>query len=364
MGKVRDIAAVHEQFIEAIVTTDAPLTEQEQALLLKEADHLPFHWLQRAYRKAKKQTLHIAVKLAQEGTLLLLNRLHARLRKNASPFHEHLQEKLTHFINYLRKHYQPYFDTKTPMPDNMWLAIKTQVDTLLEPGEASVLLHADDELAALLRNQYQNATMHGTPNYHTAEYWLQLKGALQGSLQVNEVTLSTIYILVASNFNSAAFVTYLLQRFTHALPAEGDANDHWAEHLRQLNRIVDRPGMCFDPGNRSCKELLFASINDEMRAHSFSRYLAPAFEAPVSFKTKLSAPQLALFYRLQVDLGIISVDNKHELMQQLAQVYQTPAGNISPKRLKDKFYNIEPSAIEAMKSYAIEMMNLLRKYEV
>jgi len=358
-----DIAAVHEQFVQAIITTDAPLNEQDQALLLKQADQLPFHWLRSAYQKAKKQSLHLVVHLAQQGTLLLLNHLHGKLQKNASPFYEHLQEKLTRFINYLRKSYQPYFDAKTPMPDNMWSAVKTQVDAILEPGETSVLQQADEELASLLRNQYHSTTQPGTPNYAIAEYWLQLAVSLKESLQVNDTTLSTIYILVANNFNSPAFIKYLLHRFAHALPAEGDANDQWAEHLLHLNRIVDVPGMCFDTRNRSCKELLFADINHEMRAYSFSQYAAPVFQAPVSFKTKLSAPQLALFYRLQADLGIITVDNKQELMQQLAQIYQTPGGSLSHKHLKDKFYNIEPSAIAAMKTYAIEMMNLLRKYQ-
>ncbi|MES2331725.1 MAG: hypothetical protein V4539_19115 [Bacteroidota bacterium] len=361
MNESMNMVLAHEQFVQAL-NPEAPLSKEEKTRLLEQADQLPFHWIRTAYQNAKKHSMRLAVQLAQQGTQLLLEQLHNRLSKTNSPFYEHLQERLTRFINYLRKNCEAYFDTRSPMPDHMWLTIRTQVDERLNPSDDSVLADTDLELAGLLRNQYQQTTQPATPSYHIAGYWQQLTVALAAKLPAGDPTLHTIYTLVACNFNCTVFIKYLLHRFANALPAEGDANNEWAEHLHHINRIIEVPGMCFDTRLQPCKELLFADISNEMRLNSFSRHAAVAFGAPVSFKTSLSGSQLALLYRLLFDCGIIQVESKQQLMEQLAQVYQTPSGAISARHLKDKFYMIEPSAIEVMKNHAVEMINLLRKY--
>jgi hypothetical protein len=109
--------------------------------------------------------------------------------------------------------------------------------------------------------------------------------------------------------------------------------------------------------------MLYTEINNEIQAYVYTKNANKLITAAINFKTKLSVPELALLYRLKVDAGILQADNKTALMQQVAQLYEIPGGSRSYQHLISKYYKIDVSTINSMKTHLITMLNLLRELE-
>jgi hypothetical protein len=75
----------------------------------------------------------------------------------------------------------------------------------------------------------------------------------------------------------------------------------------------------------------------------------------------LTVAQLACFFKLQSDVGIISHKVQQDIFKHLADSYQTSnVSDISQGSIKNKFYNFDSSTIEMMKQKIIEMLNLIK----
>lgn len=76
----------------------------------------------------------------------------------------------------------------------------------------------------------------------------------------------------------------------------------------------------------------------------------------------LSVAQLAYFFKLQVEVGIITNKNKREIFRHIAESHQTSkVSDISVESLGSKFYNVDSSTISVLKERIIAMLNLLNK---
>ncbi|QEC67915.1 hypothetical protein FRZ67_11615 [Panacibacter ginsenosidivorans] len=81
-------------------------------------------------------------------------------------------------------------------------------------------------------------------------------------------------------------------------------------------------------------------------------------------QTNLSVPQLALFMRLLVESGVIAERNNiTQLTSKAAAILQTKKSNcISAESLRIKYYAPEKAAINILKEYVSQMMQLLCRY--
>ena len=79
--------------------------------------------------------------------------------------------------------------------------------------------------------------------------------------------------------------------------------------------------------------------------------------------TALSVPQLALFIRLLIDVGILQARSRSAILRKIASSLSTAkTGSISEESLRIKFYTPQSVAINIIKEYLYKMINLLRDY--
>ncbi len=336
------------------------LNEEEREAILKEAERLPLYWLKSTYKKSKKISLDCMVQLAQKSTVFFLNQLYGDAGESASGFKTGLEESLTRFIHYLQSSFRDHFDFNSPMPRNLWEPMRATILEALLPGEKCSLQETDEELTALIHDQYRIATEKQIPDFAIGYYWEKLADAFHRSLPVNDATLRTIYTMVSCNFNHAVFVKYVMDHYGKGLPANTDATDLWREHLFQLNRIAEIPGLALEPRLPHCKKMLYTEINNEIQAYVYIKNADKLITATQHLQTNLNIAQLALFYRLQVDANILVANNKSALLHQVAQLYQIPDGNLSHEQLYSKYFKIDPGTIKSVQAYIVAMLNLLR----
>lgn len=370
MSQTLEIQPVHEPFVDALLSGDnsAQLDPKQQELILKEADRLPFQWLGLAWQKTRSQSMHLLVRIAQEGVQLLLEECNNRLAKHKSGFHEYLQDKFTRFITYLQTNHSKHFNSSSRMPRNMWEIIKKQTDTVLPSEEPCTLQMADTELLDLIRARYLATTQPGCPSFAMADYWNTLVAQLKQLPPGEDMTLRVIYLLVSYNFNSSHFVSYLLHRFAYGAPEE-NALLHWTEHIHQVNLIPLVAGLHFDKKAPSCKALIQEAITAEINAIGFitgipSRSAASAAETPF-LHTNLTVTQLAGLIRLLVETGILTCDNHTQLTRDIAACFTTRNRNaFSAESMRQKYYNQDMASIGMLKTHLGNMMEKLRGYQV
>ncbi len=252
------------------------------------------------------------------------------------------------------------------MPRILWESIRETLRNAFFPGEKYCLRDTDAALVDLLHEECRSAIgdEHGkirVPSFRRGYYWSQLVESFRSILPENEATLQTIYILISCNFNSPAFVQYVQTFYGKDLEADMDVTGFWLQHLLYINGIVEKPDMALNPSMDTCRILLMERINNEINAKSYKHRTQQLNESVIVARTSLSIPQLAFFYRLQVETGMLHTKNKRALMKQVAILYQTQDGIHSYKSLYDKFYNVDKPAIEKIKSCLNEMLNLAIK---
>jgi hypothetical protein len=368
MSQPMHMPPVHEPFIEAVSYTDTGITlsKEQQDKILRDADQLPFQWLRTAWQKAKGQSMTWLVHLAQEGVLLLLEQVNNRLEKKKSVFHEQLRARFTDFIIYLRRNYSEYFNEKSRMPQNMWLSIQEQTDTLLVTEDDHPLQAADKELAELVRQNYLATTRPDAPSFARAGYWLTIAERLMALPAGDDPSMRIIYLLISYNFNNGPFVSYLLHRFASEIP-EGDAARHWTMHLQQVNRIANVPGICFDDQSPTCREALMERITDEIKALDYISQLSPVNingQTAINYiHTNLTVTQLAILIRLMVDVEVLECEKHADLMKNITACFTSRNKTVfSSESLRQKYYNQDPASLSILTSILNRMMAQLKRY--
>ena len=362
MQKKTTLSSVNEMISQAVIVPGAheALSEEEKNAVLKEADDLPLHWLMSAYKKTKKFSLVCMVQLAQNTTVYLLNKLYDDTSESPSGFRAALEYSLNRFIYYLQSGFRNHFDFNGPMPKNLWEPLRLVIMEALLPGENCSLQETDEALTELIHGQYLASAGAHMPSFAKGYYWEHLVTAFRHTRPFNDPTLRTIYTLVSCNFNHPAFAKYVVDYYGKDLPLNTDTTDFWTEHMFQVKRIIEIPEVALEPKLPHCKKMLFTEMSQEIQAYVYTNNAKELITATEHFKTNLNIAQLALFYRLQVDVNIVDGKNKTALLQLVSQLYQIPGDNLNHEQLYDKYYKIDPGTIKSVQTYVVAMLNLLR----
>ena len=74
--------------------------------------------------------------------------------------------------------------------------------------------------------------------------------------------------------------------------------------------------------------------------------------------SSLSVPELALYFKLMIDMKFIQVENLQDFFRHITRTYRTKnTENISFESIRSKFYQPENATIKAVKSKLIEALN-------
>lgn len=181
-------------------------------------------------------------------------------------------------------------------------------------------------------------------------------------------------ILYRVNYNCFELQFYETARITAELELIEEIPekiDYLYHRLKVVNQRRCRVNIYFDPALPSLKDQLTGWLEEEinymnkklqLRIKSQPTNLFTAEEKP-KIETGLTVAQLAFFYKLQVDVGIIKHKAQQDIFKHISENYQTAnASEISQTSIKNKFYNIETSTIEILKQKTIEILNQLKAH--
>ena len=184
-----------------------------------------------------------------------------------------------------------------------------------------------------------------------------------------------VNILFQLNFNSKEFVEYLTTIFEKAI--ENQENEiNRIEYLNTILKQTNQRTSCEPLANKqfspSIKTQISSWIEEEIHCIQsnlifFNTDKNLFSKVKTSDSTKIETSQtvaeLALFYRLLVDAGIISHKNQTEIFQHLAASYRTKKmDEISAVSIRTKYYRPESHTIAAIKQQLKQMIKILETY--
>lgn len=142
--------------------------------------------------------------------------------------------------------------------------------------------------------------------------------------------------------------------------------------LKIVNQRRCKVNIAFDTTLTSLKDQLTGWIEEEINYYTKKlrlRMREPGInlfteEEKVKIEFGLTVAQLAFFYRLQSDVGIITHKTPNEIFRHISENCQTTnTSEISQSSIKNKYYNIDNSTIEILKQKTIEMLNQLKNLD-
>lgn len=174
------------------------------------------------------------------------------------------------------------------------------------------------------------------------------------------------------NFNSLFLVNYKIQLIKNKLTEYSETTaqiDYLYHCLKVVNQRQCKSHIAYEPDLPSLKVQIINWLEEEInylnKKISLTSQQPSLFDNSIDNKLKimsgLSVPQLAHFYRLLYEVGIITHDNQSDIIRFLSDNFQTvKTKNISIDSLKNKFYYTEETTIVPLKDYVIKILNKLK----
>jgi hypothetical protein len=286
---------------------------------------------------------------------------------------------LEKLLRFLEKHYLKYLDGNIQIPFRSSLIKTYQIPEKLELVKAAILKATID--AGLLKIVYTpllklNSVGVGERiTYRELIYCNTYLDAFYDEINSNDGTIHgqrIIELLYQVNYNCKDLQLHEINRLKERIagmdqPAE--KIDFLYHCLKLINQSNCHVTVKFDPRLPSLRTQISTWIEEEISY--LSKHLALITKVqPVNLfsdqeKPKLQSgftvAQLALFFRLQADAGIITHKAQIDIFKHIAENYKTSkAFDISPDSVKNRFYNIDSAAVEAVKEKTIEILNQLK----
>ena len=165
------------------------------------------------------------------------------------------------------------------------------------------------------------------------------------------------------------FINKIIQA-SNAYESIHEKLDFLFHYLKIVNQKHCRTKLFYNSNLPSLKNQLISWIEEEINYLTKKAQLNTQQQQPNLFtqldkpklQSGLSVAQLAYFFKLQVDAGIIPHKNQRDIFRHIAEGYQTSkAHEISIESLSNKYYNAESTTIESLKDKIIQMLNQIKK---
>lgn len=313
-----------------------------------------------------KKALRTLVLVVEKAIHIWLEKLyrnrpaaHKRNRTN-----EQLEIWCTETLSFIRRHFPEHFNLHEPMPTCLWEPHKTQQEQYWTTLEANYPELMESGIVPLLSGIYRSQlNKTGTHSYYQTEYWSELLACLpteQPGVHTDSNT-AILVTLIRRNCNHELFIHYFMERATLQQEESPTAIIHWVKYLQWVDRIplIDYTGA--EPALPPVKKQLKEAIQSELvlyRQEAMSGTANHSLPATSLFHTSLSVSQLAVFFRLLIEAGILVTDNNSELMRIVSQTFRTSRTKspISEHHLYDKFYTLEGPALSIVRTHLMTML--------
>lgn len=311
-------------------------------------------------KKALRSLIIVTVKILHIWLEKLYRTRPSEQKRNRT--HEQLEIWCTDTLHFVRRHFSEHFNPYEPMPHCLWDPIKEQQDAYWESLSAGITEDSSTtSLMALLRTIYQSQLQAtGTHSYYHAEYWTELLSILPCE-QVGlyeDTTTAMIFTLIRRNCNHTLFVHYFIERCTLLESTNNNPIQHWVTYLHWVDRIPLIDQMGIEPALPSVKDQLKEAIQKELIRCQDNNTDPAAISEGLLFHTTLSVSQLAAFFRVLVEAGILTTHNNTDLMRMVSQTFRTSrtTAPISARHLYDKFYSLEGPALAIVRTHITTML--------
>lgn len=185
---------------------------------------------------------------------------------------------------------------------------------------------------------------------------------------------SVLQLIIDLNYNTIEMFNVFINKIIQASNAYESIHeklDFLFHYLKIVNQKHCRTKLFYNSNLPSLKYQIIGWIEEEINYLTKKTQLQSQQQQPNLFtqleKTKiqsgLSVAQLAYFFKLQVDAGIITQKNQSDIFRHITDNYQTSkVHEISLDSVKNKFYNIEQSTIDVIKDKIIDILNQLKSH--
>jgi hypothetical protein len=288
---------------------------------------------------------------------------------------------LEELIRFVEKNYLNYIDKNIQIPYRSSLLKIYNIDEKLNLVK-SVLLNSDinQKLLQIIYIPFLKLSVLKIEERMTYKDLIYLNVYLQAfydEIKENDNTINEVQVnelLYRINYNSFEIQFYkiaLIKIEVDAIESISDKIDYLYHSLKIVNQRRSKVNIAFDSSLMSLKDQLTGWLEEEINYLSKKTQLQtkqPSINLfsendKLKLESGLTVAQLACFFKLQSDVGIISHKVQQDIFKHLADSYQTTnVSDISQGSIKNKFYNFDSSTIEMMKQKIIEMLNLIKAH--
>lgn len=352
---------VNDQLLQVI--EEAPkLTKAEEAALVAETGKLSMGYIRELCKHAARRSVTKLVHGVQYLLFWLLEKIYEQQQRDRNHFREKIATQLSAFLRFLQKQSAGWFNADAPMPRYLWMPLHQELAPLLQEGKNFVLQQTEQQLVSIIQSVYNSTTCQPTPSYRQAVYWQQLTDAfrLNAAHPDNDHT-KCVYTLLCFNFNHSLFVQYVFSCYMQGVVTADTAIMHWQQAFQHINRVIPEAGLMLLHDAEDCKRTLLKMIRNEMNADFFSKEAEIILQHNIPFHYNLTVAQLAIFFRMQIDAGMLQTDNTSEVLRYLsAHAVTTKADAIGVKSLYNNYHQPDRAALQIMMEYNNRMRNILK----
>lgn len=353
--------SIKDIFLHVIEDTTCYSKQEEKKLLqqCQQFEHLYLLALCEPHTQASMESL---VHTCQNMVSSLLDHLHLQQLKKANPFFSKLSQQLLCFLSFVETKSAAYFNRDGIIPRIIWQPIAEEIETQFNKGERFLFEKTDPQLVAMLQQIFQETSTAITISYRSAHYWQELMHCFAQHAQSQSLnTQACIELLLLFNFNHPLLIGYIHNEFLYTYTDTSNAHKHWQASLHFINRIIPLHNRALLQQEACCYSVLLQRTQTELNAVNSVMEQGSASQSPAPYRFSLSVSQIAVFFRAQVEAGMIMQENTTEMIRHLIESLPTNRnGSIGFKSFYNKYHDPERAAIQIMLEYNTRMQQFLK----
>lgn len=286
--------------------------------------------------------------------------------------------KLEDLLCFFEKNYFTYIDGNIQVPYRSELAKIFSIDEKLDIVKSAIeQSNISEELLKIMYVPLQklsSITLEKQITYKELIYFNSYLTAFYEEItlqngNINEVEI--IETLFQVNFNSLDFFTFAIKRVKEEKQIHHSNRDYVSylyQRLKTINQLVSKLNIVYAPNLPPIKQQIINWLEEEINYLNKKLLLDEGSKQPnlfnqsekIKIQTGISVAQLALFHKLQTEVGIITHKNQRDIFRHIAESYSTSkVQDISPDSVGSKYYNVDNTTYETVKTLVIQMLNSL-----
>lgn len=307
----------------------------------------------------------------QKSLIELLNQISAYgAVSNGERLQTEIYNSVESLLRFLHHYFDKYIDKRQVVPEPFRQTCLLEVDTLQAGIELQIGSRVEESLKTLLlkpfrdfKNFPQQATLHNL--FFCRLLSRELTKQVEKNSGFDEIHI--IKILLYLNCNSDTVYRYITDFINRSGEEECPVKNlyFWLKRVKQVPvraygaYRIGNPSLCCMLQRWIEEEIQYLEKSEQLRLH-FTEFGPGNSEAIKKIFTNASVAELALYFRILIDMKLIRVDNNLDFFKAVTKIYRTKnAENISIDSLRNKFYNPEASTKKVMKEHVIMLLNYI-----